>query len=161
MDRVTIHGSLCGGQYCLRGSATAKNGWTVDGRWQVKNLLDVQLVRLDDAPDGRKSLKRDDNGDVVISAKVSGVVMPDKYLADQHMDLARAADTQNRVFVIFGDQVLPYSGAPNAITVPCADVDGLSTPLTPRSSSSSPESADRTIDGLRGVDAGVEGRRLS
>ena len=89
------------------------------------------------------------------------MIMPEKYVADQHMELKLAADTEKRVFVIFGDQVLPYSGAPNAITVPCADVDCLSTPLTPRSSSSSHESADRSIDGLRGVDAGVEGRRLS
>ena len=108
-------------------------------------LLGHHLVPLDDCPDGSKSLKRKDNGDPVISANVSAVIMPENYVADQHMELKQAADTEKRVFVIFGDQVLPYSGAPNAITVPCADVDGLSTPLTPRSSSSSPERADRTI----------------
>ena len=103
----------------------------------MKNLLEHRLVRLDDGSDGSKTFKREDNGTPVISAKVSAVVMPEKYVADRHMELALAADTEKRVFVIFGDQVLPYRGAPDDITVPCADVDGLSTPLTPRSSSSS------------------------
>ena len=75
------------------------------------------LIRLDDAPGGSKSLKRDHNGALVITAKVAGVVMPENYLADQYMTLAQAADTQSRVLVVFGDEFLPYRGAPDAVTV--------------------------------------------
>ena len=137
MARVTIHGCLFGEQYCHAGPATAQNGWTVDGSWQVKDLLGHMLIRLDDAPGGSKSLKRDHNGALVITAKVAGVVMHENYLADQYMTLVQAADTQSRVLVVFGDEVLPYRGAPDAETVPCADDDGISTPSTPLSLPSS------------------------
>ena len=52
-------------------------------------------------------------------------------VADRKMDLILAADSRGRVWVELGDEELPFVGYADAVTLPVADLSGVTTPPTP------------------------------
>ena len=127
--RVSLQLAASGRRVCLPGSSTAANGWTVPAHCLVQNVTaPQQLLHLERQPNGSYAICRDDEGEAVFTQPVSGVLTPAGDIADPKCPLLHCAK-EGVVQVLIGEEIVPF--AVSCADVPCADVDGISTPSTP------------------------------
>ena len=133
-SRAGLQLALSGARMCLPGVCTSNNAWTLPATsWTVNDVLGRLLVFLELDPSDVASLQiaKDDNGKCNLTLEpVSAVLTTSGEVADPGCTLAYCAEN-GIIRVHIGNAVLPFVGLVNAIDVACADVDGITTPLTP------------------------------
>ena len=133
-SRAGLQLALSGARMCLPGVCTSNNAWTLPATsWTVKDVLGRLLVflKLDPSDVASLQIAKDDNGKCNLTLEpVSAVLTTTGEVADPGCTLAYCAEN-GIIRVHIGDTVLPFVGLVDAIDVPCADVDGITTPLTP------------------------------
>ena len=134
---VKLRGAVNGERYGLPGVGDVSNAFAVSTRaFQIQDIVGEYLVRLEETSggglsmQGKKSSEGDNNnekGSVVrSSAPVCHLVDSDGKIRT-HGSLAHLADGQNFVRVCFHHK----KSVEECFDIPCADVDGISTPPTP------------------------------
>ena len=133
---VKLRGAFNGEHYGLPGVGEASAHFAVPtGTFRIQEIVGQYLVRLEEKPGSGFSVQRkkysegdtnDEKGSVVPSPAPVCHLLDGVGKVRTHGSLAHLADEQNFVLVCFGHA----KSVEECFDIPCADVDGVSTPPT-------------------------------
>ena len=135
--RGAVNGERNGERYGLPGVGNVSTDFAVPGHFQIQDIVGQYLVRLEETSGGGLSVQREkssegdtnnEKGSVVLSpAPVCHLLDGDGKVRTHGNRVAHLADEQNFVRICFGHK----KSVEECFDIPCADVDGISTPPTP------------------------------
>ena len=134
---VKLRGAVNGERYGLPGVGDVSDDFAVPTRaFQIQEIVGAYLVRLEETSGGGLSMQRkkssegdtnNEEGSVVISSAPVCHLLDSDWKVRTHGSLAHLADEQNFVRICFHHE----KSVEECFDIPCADVDGISTPPTP------------------------------
>ena len=134
---VKLRGAVNGERYGLPGVGDVSNDFAVPTRaFQIQEIVGAYLVRLEETSGGGLSMQRkkssegdtnNEKGSVVLSSAPVCHLLDSDGKIRTHGSLAHLADEQNFVRICFHHE----KSVEECFDIPCADVDGISTPPTP------------------------------